>query len=191
MNFFDILLDEYKNDPFFNRSFFRNRYEPKGTDDYINYLKYINEYRKKEDEKINKILNKRRDDIVEKLAAIDNDIEKTEGELQTAKNAMETLDMDLQNIIDAVRGGYKHSRVEKMEKAVKLEGERKNDALACANVMYICMDKYNAWEKVVKRIKELERKLAALYRDKSDTNESLESIGFFLTEGEDGSPSEV
>ena len=194
MNFFDLLLDDYTNDPFFSnyRLLKRRPKEECGTDDYVKYLKYLAEYRKREDEKIRKMLNTKRDGIDKKLEEIDKDIDKTEDELAEAKVVLNDLDMNLQNVIDSVRAGYEHDKVKKMaEIAGKKDLERSGDAFACANVMYICMDKYNKWEKCTKRVKELERKLSALYRDKSNLTETLTNIGFYITEEEDGSPSEV
>ena len=189
MNIVDFLLNELNEDRFDPMPlWYRKTARRTNTDEYLDYLKYMNEYRKKEDERILKFLNSKKTDIAKRKEELEKQRDTVAEELKLAKASVDALEMDVDYIIAKVKDGYVHDKVNKMKRT---ENRREDAAIACANVMYIMADKYNEWEKLTKKVNEYERKLSSLERQLETLNESLENIGFYIDEKEDCSPSNV
>ena len=190
MTLFDLLLDEFNKEYFNPQPLWTHKLnEYKGSgEDYLKYLKYLKDYREKEDAKIKRFLNTKKTDIEKRKDELDGEIFKVNEELRDARAALDKMEMDPEFFVHKVAEGYEHDKVKKMKRTEK---DRENDALKCANLMYIFMDLYNHWEKLTKRITDLERKLSRLEKERDSISESLTSIGFYIDEKEDCSPSET
>lgn len=182
MTLFDFLLDDF-NENFITKTPRMNLNQFGG--DYMKYLRYINEYRKKEDEKIRQFLNTKKNDVEKRKEDLEKRIFKVNEQINEAKTALNNLDLNIQNVIDSVNAGYEHDKIQKMKRT---GAYREDKAFACANVMFILADKYNEWEKLTKRIHEYESYLSRLEREHSEYEEALGNIGFYI---DDSKPSDV